>query len=89
VVTFEFRKIVKKKDVDTGLLRRILESELPNIAYKCIKMYTETLNDPAFRDKGIWSICPEYFRKNQEELKKTAIHCTNFWLKRVVTKKII
>jgi phage/plasmid-associated DNA primase len=70
VVTFEFRKIVKKKDVDTGLLRRILESELPNIAYKCIKMYTETLNDPAFRDKGIWSICPEYFRENQEELKK-------------------
>lgn len=70
VVTFQFSKIVKRSDVDTGLCRRIKETELDKIAYKCIKTYNEILNDPLFRDRGIWSICPEYFRENQEELKK-------------------
>lgn len=70
IVTFEFRNIVRKSDIDTGLYRRILETELDKIALKSIKTYNEVLNDHSFMDKGIWSICPEYFRDNQEELKK-------------------
>ena len=70
VVTFQFSKIVKRSDVDTGLCRRIKQTELDKIAYKCIKTYNEILNDPSFMDRGVWSICPEYFRENQEELKK-------------------
>jgi phage/plasmid-associated DNA primase len=70
VVTLEFRNIVKRSDVDTGLFGRILETELDKIALKCIMAYKDALENPSFKDKNIWSICPEYFRENQEELKK-------------------
>jgi phage/plasmid-associated DNA primase len=70
VMTFEFSKIVSDKKKDTGLLRKISKFELDKLALKCIQTYNKYINDPSLMEKSIWSVCPEYFRENQEELKK-------------------
>lgn len=68
ILTLNFSKIVRKGDVNTGLYKQIIETELDRIALKSLKMYNEELADHSF--KSIWSFCPEYFREKQEELKK-------------------
>jgi hypothetical protein len=52
---------------DTTLKERIVLSELPAFIYKSLSYY-KSLRDKN-TGKGIWQICPEYFREQQEELR--------------------
>lgn len=70
IVTLEFGKIVKRQDVDTGLFKKICETELDKIALKSIRTYNEFISDPKVNNKSVWSFCPQYFRDNQEKLKR-------------------
>jgi hypothetical protein len=70
VLTFEFSSIVPDNKKDTGLLGKISKYELDKIALKCIQTYNKYINDPYLMEKSVWSFCPQYFRENQEELKK-------------------
>jgi hypothetical protein len=70
VLTFEFSRIVPDDQKDTGLLRKISKNELDKLALKSILTYNKYITNPILMEKSIWSICPEYFRENQEELRK-------------------
>lgn len=68
VLTFEFNRIVPDDEKDTGLYDKIMNSELDKIALKCITEYNRVLNSK--KTSSVWTLCPEYFKLNQEELKK-------------------
>lgn len=61
-----FEKNVYEPDVT--LKDRIIREELPALIYKCVKYYKRMREENVGR--GIWQICPEYFREQQEELRK-------------------
>jgi phage/plasmid-associated DNA primase len=65
VIVANFEKSVRKPDV--SLKRRIIAEELPQFIYKCLKMYNDLLQKG--ENKDIWSLCPEYFKDQQQELR--------------------
>lgn len=69
IMTLNFKNIVRESERDTSLLSRILSTELDALAYKCTLAYKQVLDNPLLQSKGIWSICPQYFKDNQEQLK--------------------
>ena len=66
LLTANFEKIVTKPN--PSLKDNIVKYELPALIYKCLKYYKEILLKDA-NVKGIWNICPEYFKDQKEELK--------------------
>jgi hypothetical protein len=64
LLTANFEKIVNKPD--PSLKKRIIENELPAFIYKCLSFYKKMIEK---NDLDIWSICPEYFLEQKEELR--------------------
>lgn len=64
LLSANFEKIVNKPD--PSLKQRILANELPAFIYKCLSCYKEMIEN---NDLDIWSICPEYFHEQKEELR--------------------
>jgi phage/plasmid-associated DNA primase len=67
ILTLTFENIVTEKDRDISLLSEILATEMDKLSFKCLLKYKKTLE--LKNKKGIWDICPKYFKENQEELK--------------------
>jgi hypothetical protein len=47
-------------------MSHILQNELPQFIYKCTTGYLDLLKE---KHKSIWTLCPEYFLEQQEDLK--------------------
>jgi hypothetical protein len=73
ILTWNFSKQVR--DADPQLDEK-LNRELPVILLKCIRGYLEYSNK--YRDKDIWNVVPEYFKKVQKQVAMVASSLHNF-----------
>lgn len=65
VVPWYYGTQIRVEDSDPRLEDKIIE-ELPLILQKCIKAYLDYSNK--YRDKDIWSVLPNYFNKNRDQM---------------------
>ena len=65
IVTANFEKFIETPD--TTLQSQIISKELPAFIYKCLLYYKKVIDSNMTND--IWSICPEYFLEQKEDLK--------------------
>jgi hypothetical protein len=63
------------RDADPQLDEK-LNRELPIILLKCIKAYLDYSNK--YRDKDIWNVVPDYFKKIQKQVAMVASTLHNF-----------
>ena len=73
ILPWNFAKQVR--DADPQLDEK-LNRELPIILLKCVKAYLEYSNK--YRDKDIWNVVPEYFKKIQKQVAMVASTLHNF-----------
>ena len=73
ILTWNFSKQVR--DADPQLDEK-LNRELPVILLKCIRGYLEYSNK--YKDKDIWNVVPEYFKKVQKQVAMVASSLHNF-----------
>jgi len=73
ILTWNFSKQVR--DADPQLDEK-LNRELPVILLKCIRGYLDYSNK--YRDKDIWNVVPEYFKKVQKQVAMVASSLHNF-----------
>ena len=73
ILTWNFSKQVK--DADPQLDEK-LHRELPIILLKCVRGYLEY--SKKYRDKDIWNVVPEYFKKIQKQVAMVASSLHNF-----------
>ena len=73
ILTWNFAKQVR--DADPQLDEK-LNLELPIILLKCVRAYLEYSNK--YRDKDIWNVVPEYFKKIQKQVAMVASTLHNF-----------
>jgi hypothetical protein len=65
VVPWYYGTQIRVEDSDPRLEDKIID-ELPLILQKCIKAYLDYSNK--YRDKDIWSVLPNYFNKNRDQM---------------------
>jgi hypothetical protein len=73
ILPWNFAKQVR--DADPQLDEK-LNRELPIILLKCVKAYLDYSNK--YRDKDIWNVVPEYFKKIQKQVAMVASTLHNF-----------
>ena len=73
ILPWNFSKQVR--DADPQLDEK-LNRELPIILLKCVKAYLDYSNK--YRDKDIWNVVPEYFKKIQKQVAMVASTLHNF-----------
>jgi hypothetical protein len=73
ILTWNFAKQVKEADPQ---LDEKLNSELPIILLKCVRAYIDYSNK--YRNKDIWNVVPEYFKKIQKQVAMVASSLHNF-----------
>ena len=73
ILTWNFTKQVK--DADPQLDEK-LNDEMPIILLKCIRAYLDYSN--RYKDKDIWNVVPEYFKKIQKQVAMVASTLHNF-----------
>ena len=73
ILAWNFSKQVR--DADPQLDEK-LNRELPIILLKCVRAYLDYSNK--FRDKDIWNVVPEYFKKIQKQVAMVASTLHNF-----------
>jgi hypothetical protein len=73
ILTWNFSKQVR--DADPQLDEK-LNRELPVILLKCIRGYLDYSNK--YKDKDIWNVVPEYFKKVQKQVAMVASSLHNF-----------
>jgi hypothetical protein len=73
ILPWNFSKQVR--DADPQLDEK-LNRELPIILLKCVKAYLDYSN--RYRDKDIWNVVPEYFKKIQKQVAMVASTLHNF-----------
>ena len=73
ILAWNFSKQVR--DADPQLDEK-LNRELPIILLKCVKAYLEYSNE--YRNKDIWNVVPEYFKKIQKQVAMVASTLHNF-----------
>jgi hypothetical protein len=73
ILTWNFAKQVREADPQ---LDEKLNRELPIILLKCVRAYLEFSNK--YRDKDIWNVVPEYFKKIQKQVAMVASSLHNF-----------
>lgn len=73
ILTWNFSKQVR--DADPQLDEK-LNKELPIILLKCVRGYLEYSNK--YRNKDIWNVVPEYFKKIQKQVAMVASSLHNF-----------
>ena len=73
ILPWNFSKQVR--DADPQLDEK-LNRELPIIILKCVKAYLDYSNK--YRDKDIWNVVPEYFKKIQKQVAMVASTLHNF-----------
>jgi len=73
ILTWNFTKQVR--DADPQLDEK-LNDELPIILLKCVRGYLEYSNK--YKDKDIWNVVPEYFKKVQKQVAMVASTLHNF-----------
>jgi phage/plasmid-associated DNA primase len=64
LLTANFEKIVNNPD--PSLKKRIIETELPALMYKCLLFYKKMIEHG---NVEVWKFCPEYFVEQKEELR--------------------
>ena len=64
LLTANFEKIVNNPD--PSLKKRIIETELPALMYKCLLFYKKMIEHGYVE---VWKFCPEYFVEQKEELR--------------------
>ncbi|KAJ3258230.1 hypothetical protein HK104_006992, partial [Borealophlyctis nickersoniae] len=69
ILRFLFEHLVKKCDCDPTLERRIVETELASLIWKCLSLYKEYVEKHNGDD--VWDFCPAYFRETQMEMRAT------------------
>jgi hypothetical protein len=73
ILTWNFSKQVREADPQ---LDEKLNKELPIILLKCVRAYLDYSN--RYRDKDIWNVVPEYFKKIQKQVAMVASSLHNF-----------
>ena len=73
ILAWNFSKQVREADPQ---LDEKLNRELPIILLKCVKAYLDYSNK--YRDKDIWNVVPEYFKKIQKQVAMVASTLHNF-----------
>jgi hypothetical protein len=73
ILAWNFSKQVREADPQ---LDEKLNRELPIILLKCVRAYLDYSNK--YRDKDIWNVVPEYFKKIQKQVAMVASSLHNF-----------
>jgi len=73
ILTWNFAKQVREADPQ---LDEKLNRELPIILLKCVRAYLDYSN--RYKDKDIWNVVPEYFKKIQKQVAMVASSLHNF-----------
>jgi len=73
ILAWNFAKQVREADPQ---LDEKLNGELPIILLKCVKAYIDYSNK--YRNKDIWNVVPEYFKKIQKQVAMVASSLHNF-----------
>ena len=73
ILAWNFAKQVKEADPQ---LDEKLNNELPIILLKCVRAYIDYSNK--YRNKDIWNVVPEYFKKIQKQVAMVASSLHNF-----------
>jgi hypothetical protein len=73
ILAWNFSKQVREADPQ---LDEKLNRELPIILLKCVRAYLDYSN--RYRDKDIWNVVPEYFKKIQKQVAMVASSLHNF-----------
>ena len=73
VLPWNFTKQVKDADPQLDLK---LNEEIPTILYKCVRAYLDY--SQKYKNKDVWNVVPEYFKKIQRQVAMVASTLHNF-----------